>query len=47
MHPSWLGHAGTIAYHPYGAPPFVARHALVPVAAATPSAPNAVNSAAA
>ncbi|WP_238008463.1 hypothetical protein KZZ52_22925 [Dactylosporangium sp. AC04546] len=31
--PSWLGRAGRVAYHRFGEPPFVARHALVEMTA--------------
>ncbi|WP_327002282.1 hypothetical protein OHA72_45275 [Dactylosporangium sp. NBC_01737] len=29
--PWWLGRSERVAYHCFGSPPFVARHALVPV----------------
>jgi hypothetical protein len=29
VEPSWLGQRGGLAYHRFGQPPFVARHALV------------------
>jgi hypothetical protein len=38
--PSWLGRSETIAYHRFGAPPFIARHALVPVGRRAGSAPG-------
>lgn len=35
LQPSWLGRGDAIAYHNFGEPPFVARHALTPAGAVT------------
>jgi hypothetical protein len=38
VEPSWLGRGDAIAYHRFGDPPFVARHALTAAGPATVTA---------